>query len=140
MTRENDECVSLTDMRKLEAVNYDWGAVKWVCNDKLAPGCCQSVGYVFVLPGKTNPQHYHTNSQEVVFMLSGEIDVIVGKEKYTLKAGQTAVIPLGVKHIVVNNGWEPATYVASFSASNRGTLFSEKTSSGAPEDTVDVLY
>ena len=44
----------------IEPVVYEWGAVKWVANADLAPGCGQSFGYVNILPGKTNPEHWHT--------------------------------------------------------------------------------
>jgi hypothetical protein len=36
-----------------------------------------------------------------------------------------------VKHELTNRGWEPAIYVASFSASMRGTLFEDPDAKGA---------
>ena len=46
----------------------------------------------------------------------------------------TLHIPRGVKHIVHNRGWEPVTYIASFSASFRGTIFEDPRASQKPED------
>lgn len=40
-------------------VVYEWGAVKWVANRDLDPGCEQSFGLVHILPGKVNPEHGH---------------------------------------------------------------------------------
>jgi len=54
----------------IEPVVYDWGAVKWVANADLAPGTEQSFGYVHILPDKTNPEHWHTAAEEIVFMLA----------------------------------------------------------------------
>ena len=67
------ECI-ITETKDIEPVVYEWGAVKWVANDDLAPGCEQSFGLVHILPGKTNPEHWHTAAEELVFMLQGECD------------------------------------------------------------------
>ncbi|MFN7971049.1 MAG: cupin domain-containing protein [Acidobacteriota bacterium] len=127
--------VTVNRMNQLPAVNYEWGAVKWMVNDSVAPGCVQSVGYVYMLPGSTNPEHHHTMSEEVMYMIAGECEVDVGGEKLLLTTGMSAVIPIGVKHIVKNPGWEPCVYIASFSAANRGTRFE-----GKPVDPTDAIY
>jgi hypothetical protein len=57
----------------IEPVVYDWGGVKRVANADLAPDCEQSFGYVHILPGKTNPEHWHTAAEEIVFMLQGGV-------------------------------------------------------------------
>jgi quercetin dioxygenase-like cupin family protein len=121
----------ITEHADLEPVVYDWGAVKWTANGDLVPGCEQSFGVVHILPGKTNPEHWHTAAEEIVFMLQGECDVRIGERTLKLRPGQTAYIPLGVKHELTNNGWEPVIYVCSFSASMRGTLFEDPQGSGA---------
>ena len=86
---------------------------------------------VHVIPGKTNPEHWHTAAEEIVYMLQGECDFRVGEESLHLKPGQTLFIPMGVKHELVNNGWDPVIYVCSFSASVRGTLFEDPQRPGA---------
>jgi quercetin dioxygenase-like cupin family protein len=100
------QCV-ITKTKDLEPVTYDWGGVKWVANNDLAPGCEQSFGLVHILPGKTNPEHWHTAAEEILFMLQGECDVRVGDRRMKVVPGQTLVIPQGVKHEVSNSGWEP---------------------------------
>jgi quercetin dioxygenase-like cupin family protein len=124
------QCV-ITKTKDLEPVTYDWGGVKWVANSELAPGCDQSFGLVHILPGKTNPEHWHTAAEEILFMLQGECDVRVGDRRMKVVPGQTLVIPQGVKHEVANSGWEPVVYVCSFSASTRGTLFEDPSVPGA---------
>jgi quercetin dioxygenase-like cupin family protein len=123
------EC-TITETKNIEPVVYDWGAVKWVANRDLDPGCEQSFGLVYILPGKTNPEHWHTNAEEIVYMLQGECDVRLGDRHVTIKPGQTLHIPPGTKHEVANFGWEPVVYVCSFSASMRGTLFEDPTAPG----------
>ena len=124
------ECI-ITETKVIESVSYDWGAVKWVANNDLAPGCEQSFGLVHVLPGKTNPEHWHTAAEEIVFMLQGECDVRLGDRQMKIVPGQTLIIPQGIRHEVGNSGWEPVVYVCSFSASMRGTLFDDPTVPGA---------
>src|SRR5215470_3676811 len=103
--REMLECI-ITETHTLDPVLYEWGGVKWVANNDLNPGCEQSFGLVHILPGRVNPEHWHTRAEETVFMLQG------------------------VKHEVGNEGWEPVIYVCSFNASMRGTLFENPTGSG----------
>jgi quercetin dioxygenase-like cupin family protein len=124
------DCI-VVETKDIEPVSYDWGAVKWVANEKLAPSCEQSFGLVHILPGKTNPEHWHTAAEEIVFMLQGECHVLLGDREIAVGPGQTLYIPQGVKHEVANRGWEPVLYVCSFSASKRGTLFGNPSAPGA---------
>jgi len=124
------DCI-VVETKDVEPVNYEWGAVKWVANQNLAAGCEQSFGLVHILPGKTNPEHWHTAAEEIVFMLQGECHVLLGDREIAVGTGQTLYIPQGVKHAVANRGWEPVLYVCSFSASKRGTLFGNPSAPGA---------
>jgi quercetin dioxygenase-like cupin family protein len=122
----------MTETCDIEPVTYEWGAVKWVANQDVAPGCSQSFGIVHILPGKTNPEHWHTAAEELVYMLQGECEIRTGTgDRLTLVPGRTLFIPVGVRHELVNTGWEPVVYVCSFSASLRGTLFEDPTAPGA---------
>ena len=123
------DCI-ITETKDIEPVVYEWGGVKWVANNDLDPGCEQSFGLVHILPGKTNPEHWHTAAEEIVFMLQGECDVRLGDRNLKIGPGQTLYIPQGVKHEVANKGWEPVLYVCSFSASMRGTLFENPSAPG----------
>lgn len=60
-------------------------------------------------------------------MLSGELKLFSNGRWTRLVPGDTALIPQGVRHIVSNEGWEPAVYVASFSAAFRDTIFKGQT-------------
>src|SRR5262245_19008732 len=95
---------TVIETKDVEPVIYEWGAVKWVANSGLAPGCGQSFGLVHILPGTTNPEHWHTAAEEIVFMLQGECDVRLGDREFKVGPGQTLFIPQGVKHEVSNKG------------------------------------
>lgn len=122
---------TIVETKDIEPVVYDWGGVKWVANQDLAAGCEQSFGVVHILPGKINPEHWHTAAEEIVYMLQGECDVRLGDRHLTIRPGQTLHIPPNTKHEVSNFGWDPVVYVCSFSASMRGTLFEDPSGPGA---------
>ena len=88
-------------------------------------------GLVHILPGRTNPVHWHSAAEELVYVLSGECDIALDGQWQRLTPGLTLLIPPGVRHELKNNGWEPFSYVASFSASMRGTSFEDPNAVGA---------
>jgi quercetin dioxygenase-like cupin family protein len=117
------DAISVIETGQLDAVPYEWGAIKWICDLKVTPSSLQSFGYAYVLPGMTNPEHAHRTCEEIIYMLAGELTVFARGESMKIRAGQTALIPRGLLHSVTNEGWEPVTYVASFSAVFRDTEF-----------------
>jgi quercetin dioxygenase-like cupin family protein len=132
-----DEKVVIINTAELEPVEYEWGAIKWICDLNVTPRSLQSFGYAYVLPGKTNPEHFHKTCEEIIYMLAGELSVLAQGERTTVKPGETALIPRGVRHTVMNEGWEPVVYIASFSAVFRDTVFDERT---GRLDAVEALY
>lgn len=50
----------------------------------------------------------HKNSDQVLLMLEGELSGEVGDEPPQLKKGDVIVIPVGMKHLFVNRGHNPA--------------------------------
>ena len=48
------DCI-ITETKDIEPVIYEWGGVKWVANNDLAPGCEQSFGLVHP-SGKDQPR------------------------------------------------------------------------------------
>jgi quercetin dioxygenase-like cupin family protein len=110
---------------KLPEEAFDWGTLKWLCNDRLSPGAAQTVGICHILPGKRNPVHYHPNCEEVLHMLSGEGEHSFDDQVVKLRAGSTIRIPAGVKHNLTNNGSSTLSCLISFSSGSRETVFLE---------------
>ena len=42
------------------------------------------------------PRHTHTREDEAYFVVAGELEVIVGNEKFVLRAGDTLMAPRGI--------------------------------------------
>lgn len=115
----------ITDIGELAADRFEWGSIKWLCNDKLSPGAAQTLGICYILPGQRNPRHFHPNCEELLYVLQGQGEHSLDDGSVTLKAGMTIRIPAGVQHNFANTGWEPLTCLISFSSGDRQTVFLE---------------
>jgi quercetin dioxygenase-like cupin family protein len=70
-----------------------------------------------VAPGKGVPRHTHTREDEAYFVLSGELESIVGDETFTLKAGETLIAPRNIPHQLRNSANVANHYLIMFSPS-----------------------
>jgi len=122
----SDKKVTIIDGRQIAAVSCPWGPIKWLCNRELDLEAQQTFGITHVLPGKRTPLHYHPNCEEVLYVLAGECEHSFDGEWVHLSPGMLIRIPAGVKHSLVNNGWEPVSCVISFSSGDRQTVFLEE--------------
>src|SRR5258708_32854291 len=53
---------------------------------------------VSLAPGIAVPRHTHTREDEGYYVLSGELEVIVGEKIFILKAGDTLMAPRDIPH------------------------------------------
>jgi mannose-6-phosphate isomerase-like protein (cupin superfamily) len=88
-----------------------------------------------VAPGKGVPRHTHTREDEAYFVLSGELEAIVGDEIFTLRAGETLIAPRNIPHQLRNSGSVANHYLIMFSPSGFEE-FLKATSVHAPDDAV----
>ena len=69
----------------------------------------------------------HTDSaEEVLVVLTGEVDVIVGDERRRISSGGLAVVPAEVPHDVVGVGFGTARVTGVFSASTIVSVFDDE--------------
>jgi quercetin dioxygenase-like cupin family protein len=80
------------------------------------PGADMAVIAEHIGAGDTIPLHRHT-IDEVVFYLSGEVEVRLGDDTYAARAGDIVVIPAGVAHSQRNTGDSAAEIRAAFPSS-----------------------
>jgi quercetin dioxygenase-like cupin family protein len=78
---------------------------------------------------EVEPGHYlgtHTDSaEEIVFILSGEVEASLNDEKGRLSTGQAVLVPAMAPHGVRNVGVETARCVGFFSAANVESTFDQ---------------
>ena len=93
--------------------------IKWLFSGKTAPDAAQTLGYVVIEPGQKNPLHAHPNCEEVLYLISGELDHSLEDAIYRLRPGDSIRVPAGVKHDAKSVGTEPAAMVVCYSVPNR---------------------
>jgi mannose-6-phosphate isomerase-like protein (cupin superfamily) len=67
----------------------------------------QSVAEATVPPGGETAEHYHRTTEEVYLFTSGQGRMRLGDEEAEVRAGDTVVIPPGVRHKLWNEGSQP---------------------------------
>ena len=72
------------------------------------------IGEVTIAPNTRLPRHLHTNSEEVMVILEGTLDVLLGSERKTLGPGHTILAPSGTTHGFVNRYDVPARLMYIF--------------------------
>jgi quercetin dioxygenase-like cupin family protein len=55
-------------------------------------------------PGKRVPWHAHEDSEQVMFILEGELDMTIEEETATLNAGDVIVVNRGLHHKLYSEG------------------------------------
>lgn len=96
-----------------------WGYMQWLCSGVLFGDAQQTVGYVEINPGEKNPRHVHPNSDEVLYLLEGELDHSLGEEIVHVTPGMAIHIPQGVGHDAFNPGQQVARMIVTYPTPDR---------------------
>jgi quercetin dioxygenase-like cupin family protein len=72
---------------------------------------------VSLAPGIGVPRHMHTREDETYYVISGELEVIVGDQVFVLKAGDSLMAPRDIPHELRNSGSATNHYLLVFSPS-----------------------
>jgi quercetin dioxygenase-like cupin family protein len=83
-----------------------------------------SVIYFVIPPGKVQGLHQDT-AEEVILVLEGEAEVVVGEERAQAGQGDMWVVPRGVPHQVCNPGTIPVRCVGFLSSARPRARFSQ---------------
>jgi quercetin dioxygenase-like cupin family protein len=72
---------------------------------------------VSLAPGMMVPRHTHTREDEAYYVLSGELEVVVGDEVFILRVGDSLMAPRDIPHQLRNSGNAENHYLIMFSPS-----------------------
>lgn len=72
-------------------------------------------GVLRLEPGEFVTEHYHPYSEEFLHVISGELEIALDGEPVSLVAGDSLLVPIGVRHRLVNGGVEQAHVVIHLS-------------------------
>lgn len=104
---------------KEEEVKYPWGVIRWMMSSAIDHDAAQTFGIVQINAGQRNTLHSHPNCEEILYVLSGSCEHIVGNKKVTLHPGDLIRVPIGVPHQAIVLGKEPFRAVISYSSGER---------------------
>lgn len=87
----------------LETQVFEFATIKWLSAERL------SFGISFLAPGGKHEKHSHPDAEEVLYVLSGEGEVVFYPEgeKHKISPGTLIDIAPGEEHTTMAIGWEP---------------------------------
>ena len=130
---------SVQKFDSVKEVKYPWGWIRWMMNSELDPATSQTFGIVQIDAGKRNQLHKHPNCEELLYVLSGSFESVVGSRRVVLHAGDIIRIPANVPHQGINNTNAPMRAVISYSSGVRQIVtleFYDRMRGGAEENFV----
>ncbi|UTR10344.1 cupin domain-containing protein [Evansella sp. LMS18] len=86
-----------------------------------------SVVYFELEPGKELGEHSESG-EEILFVISGNAEAVIGGERHSISEGSLVVTPPGVPHYIKNTGETPARFLGFFSKVDSRSTFSEEVS------------
>jgi len=98
----------------VETQVFDWGMLKWQSTPDVTGGERFSAGVVRLEPGKGHERHTHPDSDEILYVISGEGEQEVADESRDIAAGDMVFVPEGVEHGTWNTGWETLVLLAVY--------------------------
>ncbi|MFC1752440.1 cupin domain-containing protein [Thermoproteota archaeon] len=89
--------VKITNLDKVEAMADTCGFIKELAHEP-------DVSLAYALITGTARSHKHEVMQEIYYVLKGQGTLVVGDERYSVKPGDTAVIPKNTYHHLEKEG------------------------------------
>jgi len=84
------------------------GVCRWkmLMNGLHLEGQWNCVEYVVIEPGGSVGKHVHTRTEEIYYIISGQADMSMDGEEFTVVAGDLITTPIGSEHCIANNSTE----------------------------------
>ncbi|MGQ4597934.1 cupin domain-containing protein [Nocardia sp. R6R-6] len=79
--------------------------------------------YTAAAGGRGPDPHTHDHHEELFYIVSGELKMLVGDEVVTCGPGDFAYVPRNVVHTFWNEGADPCTFVGAFSPAGFERIF-----------------
>jgi quercetin dioxygenase-like cupin family protein len=91
----------------------DWGVLGWITRPSTVGARHLTTIETLVMPGKGHDFHKHPDQEETIYVLEGEIEQWLEREKRILRPGDTIFIAADVVHASFNVGDQPARMLVS---------------------------
>jgi len=100
------------------AEHYPWGQV---CDGwRLLERSDLSVIQERIPPNAGEISHFHQRARQLFFVLSGELQIQLGEQRFHLSPGDSLEVPPGDRHRVRNEGSIEATFLVVSAPTTRG--------------------
>jgi oxalate decarboxylase/phosphoglucose isomerase-like protein (cupin superfamily) len=107
--------VQAVDPNELPTHTFDWGSIKWFVSPEATAGAGMTFGEVVLQPGKGHDRHNHPESEEILYVLSGEGEQMLDDgEPFQVRAGDTIYVPTAMFHSTRNTGWQTMRLLAVY--------------------------
>ena len=94
--------------QNVEREQLDWGELGWINRPSMTGTKALTVIEVELKPGHGHNFHKHPDQEEVISVVSGQIEQWLEAEKQILRPGDSIFIAADVVHASFNVGTEPA--------------------------------
>mgnify|MGYP001161402645 CR=1 FL=1 len=91
---------------------FDWGEIAWASRPQNTDSAQLAVLDVTITHGMGHDFHRHPDQEEMIYVLEGEIEQWIEKEKRILKPGDAVFIKKGIVHASFQRGANPAHLLA----------------------------
>jgi quercetin dioxygenase-like cupin family protein len=99
----------------------DWGHLAWAVSKEAGNCETMTLGRVCIRAGQSNPRHVHDNCDELLYLLTGELDHHADDVgTLAMRAGDVIVIPAGVAHNARCTSTVDAEMIVVYSSGQRG--------------------
>lgn len=115
-------------LREAEVIPRDYGLMRMLAGGRNLKTYNGDLRILEIEPGQSTSRHFHAKSESIFHVLSGNLEMEVNDELFTLCAGDTMVIePLEI-HLLRNSGSEKATVVETMAPpfSSKDIYYSER--------------
>jgi quercetin dioxygenase-like cupin family protein len=106
-----------TSMNDVEFATLDWGKVGALCSPSGTSAKNLTVLDGKLYPGKGHDFHKHANQEEVIVVISGQLEQWIDQEKRILGPGDSVFIPPNTVHASFNAGDGETEILAIFGPS-----------------------
>ncbi|CAK7077120.1 histidine kinase [Tissierella sp.] len=87
---------------------FDWGNIEWIYEPDTKNSInIMHIGISTILPGKRQKEHIHYGDEQLLYVLSGQGQQLIGKELSIKEPGSLFHIDAGSVHEAINAGEEP---------------------------------
>ncbi len=101
-------------------VEHPWGWLNFVSEEATTGVDGVTVGMARIAAGTENPLHVHDNCSEIILLLGGAVDHVVGEEFVHLESGDVLIVPAAVPHQARSVGSTAAEMVVVYNTGVRG--------------------